>query len=110
MKIKGGSMKSKQKFLAALGKIDAEFGTKKYRRQVESYIVERHNYQTPPFTCVALTLEIGGRRFYSDGYARQNPADEWRPIEGLGRAYDRALSELCVQVEQTILDHWWDYS
>ena len=53
-------MKSKQQFLAALSKINADCGTKKYRKQLEGYIVERHNYQTPPFTCVALTIEIGG--------------------------------------------------
>jgi hypothetical protein len=103
-------MKSKKQFLAALAKLDADCGTKKYRKQLESYIVDRHNYQTPPFTCVALTLEIGGRKFYADGYARQNPVDEWKPIEGLGRAYDRALCELCRQVEETMMVHWWELS
>ena len=103
-------MKSKhQQYLEGLAiimKLAAE--PKKHRKQLARFITERHDYQVSPFSCVALTMEVGGRNFYSEGYSRQNPVDIWNPVEGLGRAYEKALLEVCEQVEQAVFEHWFD--
>ena len=102
-------MSQQQQYLAALAQVsDLAREPKKHRKQLEKLLVNKTCIQSQPFTCMVLVAEVGGRRFYSEGYARQNPVDAWNPEVGRSIAYNRALNQLVSKLDDAVMQHWFE--
>lgn len=79
---------------------------KHHRRELERLVCNREMCQVQPFTNVTIQAIIGGRKFYAEGYAKQNPVDTWNPRVGYEIAYQRALQQLAERINEAIIIHF----